>query len=261
MGAPAEPDPHDPYSRFNYRRLVAWPERLRREGPFLEAVAARSPERSILDLGCGSGEHARLFAEGGYRVLGVDSSEAQIRLARELGGGPDLRFQVGDMTRLGEITSERFGTALTLGNALVHLLDGEALEAVCRGVHAALHPGGTWLVQILGYERLRARNERALPVNVRPGEGEEIVFLRLLRALPDGLVEFIPVTLGLQPEAEVPVRLVSSRVVRHRGWTRAELGPALQRAGFGSVEWFGDMLGGAYDPLQSSDLVFVARRT
>ena len=260
MAPGTDPDPHDPYSRLAYRRLIAWPERLRREAPFLEAVAATGPERSVLDLGCGSGEHAHYFAEQGYRVLGIDVSAAQIALARETAGPAHVRFEVGDMTRLEETTKERFGTALTLGNSLVHLLDSEALEAACRGVHVALLSGGAWMVQILNYERLRARSERALPVNVRPGDGEEIVFLRLLRLLPGGMVEFIPVTLSLQPETEPPVRLVSSRVVPHRGWTREEIAPVLERAGFVAVEWCGDMQGGPFDPLGSSDLVFVARR-
>jgi SAM-dependent methyltransferase len=259
--APGSPtDPHDPYSRLDYRRLIAWPERLQREAPFLESIAGKGPEPSILDLGCGSGEHSRFFAERGYRVLGLDVSESQIRLAREGPLPPSLRFEVGDMAALEKCTRERFGTALTLGNSLVHLLDSEALAAACDGVHQALLPGGAWLVQILNFERLRARNERALPVTVRPGEGEEIVFLRLLRALPGGMMEFVPVTLTLRPAADPPVQVVSSHVVRHRGWTREELASALERAGFAVVEWFGDMRGARFDALNSSDLVFVARR-
>lgn len=260
MTSTPEPDPLDPYSRLHYRRLIAWPERIEREAPFLEREAGCGPERSLLDLGCGSGEHARFFAERGYRVLGLDASAAQIRLAGEVPLPPDLRFEVGDMAKLGDATQERFGTVLTLGNSLVHLLDHEALAAACAGVRAALLPGGAWLVQVLNYERLRSRSVRALPVNVRPGEGEEIVFLRLLRALPGGLMEFIPVTLSLSPESDPPVRLVTSRVVLHRGWTRDELAPALARAGFAATAWHGDMAGAPFDPETSSDLVFVARR-
>ena len=31
---PHVPKPDDPYSRVDYRRLIAWPERIRREAPF-----------------------------------------------------------------------------------------------------------------------------------------------------------------------------------------------------------------------------------
>jgi glycine/sarcosine N-methyltransferase len=262
MAPESTPDPGDPFSSLNYRRLIAWPERIQREAPFLESVAAQGPERSLLDLGCGSGEHARFFADLGYRVVGMDASESQLRLARDAPLPPQLRFEAGDMTRLGESGLGTFGTVLTLGNALVHLLEEEVMAATGAGVFAALQPGGGWLVQILNYERLRARGERALPVSVRPGddEEEETVFLRLLRPLPEGRIEFVPVTLRWRPQVDPPVEIVSSRTVVHRGWTRGELAPLLERAGFASVEWFGDMRGAPFDPAASTDLVFLARR-
>ena len=51
--------------------LIAWPARIRRESPFLEAALADLPDRSVADLGCGTGEHARHFAALGFRGLGV----------------------------------------------------------------------------------------------------------------------------------------------------------------------------------------------
>lgn len=255
-----EPDPRDPYARISYRRLIAWPERIRREAPFLVDAAARGPERSVLDLGCGTGEHARFFVERGYRVLGIDASEAQIAAATESPLPPGLRFLVGDLERLDTAVRERFGTALCLGNTLVHVLEPEALARTCRAVHDALLPGGSWVTQVLNYERLRSRNERALPVNVREDAGEDVVFLRLMRHLPDGRVQFVPASLRLRPDADPPLELVSSRVVELRGWTRRELEPALRDAGFDAIAWHGDMQGGPFDPERCSDLVFVATR-
>jgi len=49
----------DPYSRLNYRRLIAWPERIEREWPFFEKLLHKAPSNRLLDLGCGSGEHAQ----------------------------------------------------------------------------------------------------------------------------------------------------------------------------------------------------------
>lgn len=39
--------------------------------------------RSILDLGCGTGGHSILFAEDGFDVVGIDSSESMLSIARE----------------------------------------------------------------------------------------------------------------------------------------------------------------------------------
>ena len=254
------PDPSDPYARLQYRRLIAWPERIRREAPFLEAVAQSGPDPSVLDLGCGTGEHARWFASRGFQVLGVDRSAAQLASAAEGDPAPGLRFAAADMTRLGSVVDRPFGTALCLGNTLVHLLEAGDLEAVCRGVFAALLPGGSWVIQILNYERIFARQERALPVNVQERDGETVVFLRLMRHLDAGLVQFFPTTLRLRPDADIPVEVVTSHAVLLRGWTRAELEPALRRVGFTEVAVDGDMLGGPFDAGTSPDLVLVARR-
>lgn len=256
---PDGPDPADPYSRLQYRRLFAWPQRIRREAPFLEAVAARGPERSLLDLGCGTGEHARHFATRGYRVLGVDRSQAQITTAREA-APPGAEFVVGDLSILGESVRDRFGTAICLGNTLVHIQDATALHTVCRNVFDALLPGGRWLTQILNYPGIFARGERALPTNVREDAGETLVFVRVLQPLEGGLVNFYPSTLRLRPDTDPPLELMSSRSVTHRAWTRMELEAALVETGFDGIEWYGDMTGGAYDPQHSSDLVFLARR-
>ncbi|MFQ5600271.1 MAG: class I SAM-dependent methyltransferase [Candidatus Krumholzibacteriia bacterium] len=254
------PDTQDPFSRLQYRRLVAWPERIRREEPFLESVFGAGPERSILDLGCATGEHALHFARRGYRVLGLDRSQAQIDEAQRQAGDAAAQFVCADLTHLQEAVGEKFGSAVCLGNTLVNLLETSHLESACRGVYAALLPGGSWVTQILNYRRILATGQRSLPLNFRPDGDAELVFLRLMRPLENGRIQFIPTTLRLAPEAEPPVQVVASHAVTLRAWSQDELERALGRAGFEAIRWFGDMTRGAYDPETSTDLVFVATR-
>ena len=77
--APHRPD--DPYSRVNYRRLIAWEKRIAREGPFLRSLLGRAPERSVIDIGCGTGEHVAFFSAAGARAVGLDRSEAMLKEA------------------------------------------------------------------------------------------------------------------------------------------------------------------------------------
>jgi hypothetical protein len=132
---------------------------------------------------------------------------------------------------------------------------------VFTSLHDILLPGGLLLVQMLNYEGVLATGRRALPVNVRPGDdGKEIVFLRLMSPAGDGRVSFFPATLELDPEAEQPITVTTSRRVDLRAWTRADLGAALGAAGF-EVAFHGDMTGGAFVLGDSPDLVVVATRT
>src|SRR5512135_937049 len=99
--------PDDPYSRVDYRRLIAWPERIRREWPFLEQVLPAPPAR-LLDLGCGTGEHSRFLAEKGYQVVGLDSSEAMLQKAREGGPFPRVTFLDGDIVQVASLVDGVF---------------------------------------------------------------------------------------------------------------------------------------------------------
>ena len=254
-----------PYKRLSYRRLIAWPERMAREEPFLAAQIDRAPERSVLDLGCGTGEHARHLASRGIRTLGVDRSEAQIEAAREYEDefpphGP--RFVLGSAEELAAVTEERFGAAICLGNVLPHFEDA-ALAATLAGLATVLVPGGRLVAQVVNYERIFAGDLRHLPVNLRPepgGDGE-IVFLRLLKRDGKRHVLFFPSTLTLRPGVEPPVAVEASKEVRLRAWRLQELESALGRAGFAVDGVFGDMEGGAFAAPTSSDLVVTAVRT
>lgn len=249
-------DPNDPFSRANYRSLIAWPERMKREAPFLERFLAALPDASVLDLGCGTGEHARHLAERGLRVVGLDRSPAMIESALD-GPLPDnLRFVTGDMREADTVLpGEMFGGALGLGNMLPFLTTEVELAEALAATARVLKPGGVFLFQLLNYERLEGRNERALPINVRPDPGGEIVFVRVMSFPGDGRVVFYPTTLQIVPDAEEPVRLVRSKRVELRGWRQGELERALIAAGFATVNWFGTMTGEPWMPLESSDLV------
>ncbi|MDX1501567.1 MAG: class I SAM-dependent methyltransferase [Thermoanaerobaculia bacterium] len=254
----------DPYSRVDYRRMVAWPERIARERPLLESFARRAPDPSVVDLGCGTGEHALFLASLGLRTVGVDRSETQLGKARELQDahpphGP--RVLLGDVRALDELTDERFGAAIALGNGLPSLEDAD-LDRALTALARRLVPGGGLLIQILNYERILGRGVRHLPLNFRgePGTDGEAVFLRLMTAHGDRHVLFHPTTLALHPGSEPPVTVEATKEVRLRAWRRTELEARLEANGFSVEAVWGDMTGGRYEAAESSDLVVAAMR-
>jgi glycine/sarcosine N-methyltransferase len=249
----------DPYSRVDYRRLIAWPERIEREWPFLEAVLTSGPSRRVLDVGCGTGEHARFLASHGFEVVGVDASKSMLGRARQPPPPPNLSFVLGDLADLAELVEGEFGGAICLGNMLPHVRDREALARGFRGLRRRLLPGAPFCFQILNYEKVFAAGQRHLPVNFRPGDGETIVFLRLMDPRPDGSVLFNPTTLTWRPDGVPPVAVASTKSVLLQGWRREELEDLLAEAGFGERRLYGGMQQEPYEPLESPDLVVVAR--
>ena len=192
-------------------------------------------------------------------MTGVDSSASMLAAAREGVSGGNPRFLEGDLEAIGTLVGDGFGAALCVGNTVPHLRDPAALRRFLGGLATRLLPGAPFLLQVLNYDRIFEKNERALPVNVRTdGEGS-VVFLRLMDPRPDGTVVFNPTTLGWCPGAEPPVSVLASRNVLLRGYRRAELIAALVDAGFAEPSVLGGMRREPWGP-DSPDTVFVAVR-
>ena len=263
--------PHDKdkvFSRTEYRRVIAWPERIVREAPFLEAILGDAPTNRFLDLGCGTGEHSRHFAEKGWTAVGVDISEKMIEDATEIAGeteaGGSVRYEVRDMADVAGLPEAPFGAALCVGNTLAFAESEAQLDRAMAAVAAALAPGATFLLQMLNYDRLEAIGARHLPLSFRPlpedeGDGE-IVFLRFLNPSADGRWGFFPVTLTFQPDQDPPVRVRSAKSAIHHAWRRTHVEAALRRAGFGAIRALGGMSEQPFIPEESTDLVMVAER-
>ena len=113
-----------------------------------EAFARWVPRRpeSILDLGCGTGNHALILAERGYRVTGVDSSSGMLRVAqRKARGRPNLAFVQADMRRFD--LGRMFDLAICMDDAFTHLLTERDLRSHLRSVRRHLSPGGVYVFE------------------------------------------------------------------------------------------------------------------
>jgi cyclopropane fatty-acyl-phospholipid synthase-like methyltransferase len=100
------------------------------------AVAGR-----VLDIGCGTGEHALMAAEVGLDVTGIDSSPKAIRIAERKAAERNVyaRFFVGDALDL-ESRNDRYETVLDCG--LFHVFDDSDRSTYIRCLRASVAPGG-----------------------------------------------------------------------------------------------------------------------
>jgi SAM-dependent methyltransferase len=249
----------DAYGRIAYRGLIAWPQRLEREGPLLQRVLALAPSNQVLDLGCGSGEHTRFLKSLGFAMTGVDASPSQVETART--ADPEgVYFQVG-LTEFSRTIGTRQGGAICLGNTLPHLCEEAELRAFFAELAACLLPEAPLLLQLLNYDRILDRGERTFPVILRPGDGqgEDRVFLRLMTHHGEGRLTFTPAQLRYRPGCEPSIELVAAHDVPLRGWRRVELEAHLTSSGFEVKEVLGTMTGEVWSSA-SSDLVIMATR-
>jgi SAM-dependent methyltransferase len=96
---------------------------------------------SVLDAGCGTGEHVLLAASLGLDVVGVDLSEKAIELAmaKATERGVKARFLMADALHLVDL-GQQFETVLDCG--LFHVLDDGERESYVDSLVEVVLPGG-----------------------------------------------------------------------------------------------------------------------
>ena len=179
--------------------------------------------------------------------------------AREQGRPSGVEFIEGDLCHIDQLVEGQFGGALCLGNTLPHIRGETDLRDFLSGVRQRLDPGAPLLIQLLNYERIFHLGERHLPLNFRPDDHEEIVFLRLMDLQENGEVLFYPSTLRLIPGGDPPLLVEAAKEVRLKGWRESELTVGLRNAGFEQQKTLGSFGREPFDPLSSRDLIVVAR--
>jgi cyclopropane fatty-acyl-phospholipid synthase-like methyltransferase len=100
---------------------------------------------SVLDIGCGTGEHSLFFAENGYDVWGIDSAPRAIQKAQEKAAGRELpvHFLVMDTLHLSRL-GRKFDNVIDSG--LFHTLSDDDRPLFVDTLATILFPAGKYFM-------------------------------------------------------------------------------------------------------------------
>jgi SAM-dependent methyltransferase len=201
----------------------------------------------LLDVPCGFGRHAIPLAAAGYRVVGVDRSQALLDEARRRARNsrrPKLtRADYRDLP----FADASFDAAVNLFSSLGYLGDEEDTKALGE-IGRVLRPGGRLVIEIMHRDlllhRFREQDWELL------GEGRLQLEQRTFEPAA-GLAQVTQTLIETSGERE-------SRTYSLRVYTATELLAMLTRAGFAEARCYGDFEGGRFGI--DTRLVIAARR-
>jgi SAM-dependent methyltransferase len=138
---------------------------------------AQGPVHLLLDLACGTGNHAFEFERLGYQVVAVDYSADMLaqawQKAREKKS--HVKFRQQDMRML-NIPERPFDVAICLFDSIGYVATNENILRVLKGVHEHLRTGGLFIFEFWHAAAMLKRYE---PVRVKRWTIREKEILRI----------------------------------------------------------------------------------
>lgn len=191
---------------------------------------------SLVELACGTGGHALELAKAGFRVTGVDRSDAMLGEARRkaVERGLSVNFVRQDLGVLG-LDRGKYGAATCLFDSLGYLVTDKAIGSALRRVHRSLRPRGILVAEVWhgaamerGYDPVRVRRFRT------DGRG----VLRISETKLDQHSEVATVKYTVFEQASEGRWKLFRETHRNRFFFRTSFEHLLEKSGFRLLRWY-----------------------
>lgn len=201
---------------------------------------------SVLDMACGSGRHAVIFAKKSFDVTAVDWSQRLISEAKRNAArlGANINFVLSDILDFN--TPVRFDLALNLFTSIGYFENDEDNFSVIMKAYSLLKSNGYFVLDYFNKEHLL---KNLIPETIFSENGTRIIQNRYIkgnRVIKDISIESHS---SLEKYYE-SVRLYSDE----------EIFSYFEKAGFTILEKFGDYNGNTFKKDSSSRLIIFAKK-
>ncbi|OJV62758.1 MAG: hypothetical protein BGO41_00020 [Clostridiales bacterium 38-18] len=209
----------------------------------------------VLDIGSADGTvmSALKALEPDLNLLGIDLSESLIEAAKKLFPSLSNHFLLMDMRSAKDnFGFMRFDGIYCIGNTLVHL---EETESILSDIRDMLKPGGTFVLQILNYDKILAEKPSQLPSI----DNDQVAFERFYSYSESSKDATASITFSsvLTIKGEIP-RILSAETQLFP-ISKKSLLDQLDRAGFENHKWYSGFDGKAFSD-KSLPLIVVTQR-
>ncbi|MDP2638406.1 MAG: CBS domain-containing protein [Candidatus Levybacteria bacterium] len=144
---------------------TGWESRIPSEIPALTDLFRKKGVRRILDIGCGTGEHAIELAKNGFTVVGLESSRVMFGTAQEKWKAlpknlrEKVKFIHGDYVESLRKMKDEHQAAMFMGNAMAHIPN--TYENVLMELNSILSKKNSVIVsQLINFQKAIKNNER-----------------------------------------------------------------------------------------------------
>lgn len=237
-----------------YDLLIDWNKRIKIEISFVEYFIKNYKHdiKNILEVGCGTGYHAKALSDLGYKVTGIDINKSMIDEARLR--VKNAKFQVMDFLETPTIIKSKFELILSLGNSVGLIASAQNFEEVIsRFPQYLIKSRSSLIFQLLNTEKEREgwSNPRTI-IN----EDGEFLFLRGFSTSKDYIHPEILTLFRAEADKKWLFHSTGRANIPRIGKQR--MISLLENHGFYEIQIFGNYQRDQYDPIDSIDMIVVA---
>jgi len=166
------------FSKFaKYYDLIYSDKDYKKDSEFVQSIIKKyykSDKRiEILDVGCGSGGHAIILGQKGYRVTGMDLSSEMVAKAKEKAKNLDIDFCVSDMTDFH--FAQKYDVAVSLFCSMGYLNREVDMQKALQCIRNTLRPGGLLVFDFWNSIAVISQGPSTKVKNISYGKGNKIV--------------------------------------------------------------------------------------
>ena len=99
--------------------------------------------KKLLELGCGTGKHAKILTEFGYKILGIEKSHSMIDSAVKI---KNFECRQGDIRQIK--LREKFDSVISLFHVISYQTTNESLLSVFKTAFESLKENGLFLFDV-----------------------------------------------------------------------------------------------------------------
>jgi ubiquinone/menaquinone biosynthesis C-methylase UbiE len=209
----------------------------------------KGSDKTIADIGCGTGSDSLALAGIGHKVTSFDPSAQMLNKARinAKSSGLDLdSYQFGTAQIPNEFNG-KYNVVISFGNSFANIPTDEFESSVCK-CFSLLKEKGELYIQILNYEKILLEKKRIVSITT----GKEKYFMRFYDFNENQIVFNI-----LQFDKAKPAdhQLISTKIYPY---STDDFTLALKKAGFKINKYYDSFNFTPFDPQTSNDLIITA---
>ncbi|MBM4176086.1 MAG: class I SAM-dependent methyltransferase [Ignavibacteria bacterium] len=201
--------------------------------------------KDAIDLGCGSGADSIALASLGLNVSAFDSSTKMLESAKKNSNSYNfkIKFSFIDLENF-KTFNERTDFVISMGNTLANI-SSKSINKVFKNIFQTLNVGGSFLFQILNYERIINEKERLISIT----ENNDSIYVRFY--------DFEKATLGFNILAIPKNNLKSTKIFTSTIYPHMKdiLVGLLNSAGFSKIKVYGSFKKEKFNSIKSKDLI------